>query len=119
MFKRFVFGLVDASRTVPRALFVVFLSLCALGGAWWYALSHFELHSDIRELLPRDSPGFKAFEHQLGRVGGGATLIVIAESPDRAHNERFVDDLAARLRAMAEEQKARGGPQLVAYVESG
>ena len=76
-------------------------------------------HTDLRELLPRDSPALKAFEHQLGRVGGGATLIVVAESPDKAANERFVDDLARRLDAMAAEQKARGEPQLIAYVESG
>jgi hypothetical protein len=43
---------------------------------------------------------------------------VIAESPDRKANERFVDDLASRLRALVEEQK-RGGPQLVSYVEDG
>ena len=29
--------------------------------------------SELLELLPRDSPGFRAFEHQLGRVGGGST----------------------------------------------
>ncbi len=34
-------------------------------------------------------------------------------------NERFVDDLAHRLHAMAAEQKSRGEPSLVSYVESG
>ena len=39
----------------------------------------------------KDSPGFIAYEQQIHRVGGGATLYVIVESPDRAANERFVD----------------------------
>ncbi len=116
--RRAVGAIVDASGRHP--LLVLVLALCALAGTWHFALRVLTSpHTDLRELLPSESPGLKAFEHQLGRVGGGATLIVIAESPDRAGNERFADDLAARLRAMAAEQKASGGPQLIAYVESG
>jgi hypothetical protein len=70
-----------------------------------------DVRSDLLELLPRESAGFRAFEHQLGRVGGGATLIVIVESSDKAQNERFVDELAADL-------AARPDPR-VRYVESG
>lgn len=128
--KRVVDRLVDFAGRWP--LVVLGLALLALGGSWWYA-SRLELHSDIRELLPRDSPGFKAFEHQLGRVGGGATLIVIAESPDRKANERFIDDVAARLDGMVADRKkcvdacakedgacrAKCGPELISYVESG
>ena len=127
--KRFVERLVDASGRHP--VIVLFIALLTLGSTWFYA-SHLELHSDIRELLPRDSPGFKAFEHQLGRVGGGATLIVIAESPNRKANERYIDDLASKMATMVGERKkcldqCRGdaacvracGTELVAYVESG
>jgi hypothetical protein len=92
-----------------------------------------QLRSDFLELLPRDSPGFKAFEHQLGRVGGGATLIVINESPDRKANERFVDALSDRLKGMVDDHRrcvaacasgdgscaAACGPELMSYVESG
>ena len=96
------------------------LALCALATTWYFALQVLvNPHTDLRELLPRDSPGLKAFEHQLGRVGGGATLIVVAESPDRAQNERFIDDLSARLDAMAAEPATPGRPNLVSYVESG
>ncbi len=70
-----------------------------------------DLRSDLLELLPRESPGFRAFEHQLGRVGGGATLIVIVESPDRNENERFIDELARDL-------EVRPDPR-VRYVEAG
>jgi uncharacterized protein len=116
--RRAVGGIVDASGRHPVAVLV--LALCALVTTWYFALQVLvNPHTDLRELLPRDSPGLKAFEHQLGRVGGGATLIVVAESPDRAQNERFIDDLSARLDAMAAERATPGGPNLVSYVESG
>jgi hypothetical protein len=116
--QRAVGKIVDASGRRP--VLVLFLALCALAGTWFFALQVLlNPHTDLRELLPSDSPGLLAFEHQLGRVGGGATLIVVAESPDKASNERFVDDLARRLDAMAAEQKSRGEPPLVSYVESG
>jgi len=45
-------------------------------------------------------PGIRrVVEAQLKRVGGGATLIVVAESPDRAANERFIDDVSANVKA--------------------
>src|SRR5579862_9706736 len=115
--RRLVGGIVDASGRHP--LIVLLLALCVLAVTWNFALRVLlNPHTDLRELLPRDSPGLKAFEHQLGRVGGGATLLVVAQSPDVAANRRFVDDLSARLREILEEQK-RGGPQLIAYVEDG
>jgi len=116
--RRVVGGIVDASGRHP--LIVLLLALCVLAVSWSFALRVLlNPHTDLRELLPRDSPGLKAFEHQLGRVGGGASLIVVAESPDRAANERFADDLAKRLDALIAEQKASGKKPLVAYVESG
>jgi predicted RND superfamily exporter protein len=127
--KRLVVRIVDFSGRQPWL--VLFMALLTLAGSLFYA-SHLELRSDILELLPRESPGFKAFEHQLGRVGGGATLIVINESPDRAANERFVDAMSAKLAAKVGEHKlcvdkcgqdpgcrAACGPDLIAYVESG
>jgi predicted RND superfamily exporter protein len=116
--RRFVGAIVDTSGRRP--LLVLMLALCAMAGTWYFALQVLvNPHTDLRELLPEDSPGLKAFEHQLGRVGGGATLIVVAESPDKASNERFADDLAKRLVAMTAEQKSLGKPSLISYVESG
>jgi uncharacterized protein len=129
--KRFVERIVDFAGNSPY--WVLAFALALLGSSWFYA-SHLELHSDFLELLPRDSPGFKAFEHQLGRTGGGATLLVIVESPDRKVNERFIDDASARLDQIVRERKqclasaaaARGGPEqkdcgpeLISYVEAG
>jgi predicted RND superfamily exporter protein len=107
MLKRAVGRLVDASGRHPFAF--LFVALLLMAGTWAYA-SRIQVRSDLLELLPRDSPGFRAYEHQLGRVGGGASLIVVVESPDRRANERFIDDLAARIR--------RDPGDSIAYVES-
>ena len=128
MFRRFVGGLVDAAGRRPAV--VLLLSLLFMVGSWGYARK-LELRSDFLELLPRDSPGFKAFEHQLGRVGGGATFLVVIESPDRAANEKVVDDLGGTLQKQADTRaacvkactddacKAKCGPDFISYVESG
>jgi predicted RND superfamily exporter protein len=111
MLKRLVNRLVDFGARSPLA--VLGSALVLMIASWTYA-SRLELRSDFLELLPRDSPGFQAYEHQLGRVGGGATLLIITESPDRAANERFVDALGTALEA---ERKAH--PELIAYLETG
>jgi hypothetical protein len=128
MFRRIVGGLVDAAGRQP--IIVLVLSLLFMVGSWSYARK-LELRSDFLELLPRDSAGFKAFEHQLGRVGGGATFLVVVESPDRAANERLVDDLGGALEKQAETRaqcikackddacKATCGPDFISYVERG
>jgi len=79
-----------------RPWWVVLLGLVFAIASWGYA-SRLELHTDLLELLPRESPGFRTFERQLGRLGGGATLLVIIESPEREANRRFIDELGARL----------------------
>ena len=121
----------DASGRHP--LIVLLAALLVLSGSWHYAYTHFQLNSDLLELLPRDSPGFQAYEHQLGRVGGGASLIVVVESPDRRANEQFIDTLAGELDAQQKVYESctkkciptdtaclgACGPDLVSYVESG
>jgi predicted RND superfamily exporter protein len=129
MFRRIVGGLVDAAGRRP--VVVLILSLLFMAVSWNYARK-LELRSDFLELLPRDSPGFKAFEHQLGRVGGGATFLVVVESPDRKANEKFVDDLGAVLEKQSNDRQecvkkqntkdagalvAACGPDFISYVE--
>ncbi len=116
--RRAVGAIVDASGRHP--IVVLLLALCVAVGTWHFALRVLtNPHTDLRELLPSDSPGLKAFEHQLGRVGGGATLLVVIESPDREANRAFVRDLSARLDAVVREEHAGTEPKLIAYVESG
>ena len=130
MFRRWVGGLVDAAGRHPAIVLV--LAVLFMAGSWNYARK-LELRSDFLELLPRDSPGFKAFEHQLGRVGGGATFLVVVESPDRKANEAFVDELGGALEKQADDRtacvkacaendgacKAKCGPDFISYVEKG
>jgi len=115
MLRKMVDRLVDTSARRP--VVVLLAALVLMAGTWIYA-SRIHLRSDLLELLPRDSPGFRAYEHQVGRVGGGASLIVVVESSDRRANERFIDDLAARIRRDSDARRARGRRDAVAYVES-
>ncbi len=122
MHRRIVVWIVDAaSRSPYLALALALASMLAFAGC----ARHLEVRSDLLELLPRDSPGVRAFEHQLGRVGGGSTLIAIVESPDRQENERFIDELGAALakvKADAKDCPKEARPdacpgRLIAYTE--
>ena len=92
LLKSFVFALVDLGGRHPYM--VIATAIMMMGACWTYA-SHLQIRSDVMELLPRDSPGFQAFERRLERVGGRATIVVLAESPDRKANERFIDGMRA------------------------
>ena len=130
VFRTAVEKIVDFSARFP--LVVLALAVLALFGARTYT-ERLELRTDFRELLPLDSPGLKAYEHQTARLGGGASLLVIVESPDRKANERFIDDLGAKLSAYTTTQKTcldkclpddavcrePCGPLLISYVEEG
>jgi uncharacterized protein len=94
--KRLVFALVDFGGRFPWL--VVGIALSVLAACWTYARK-LEVRSDVMELLPRDSPGFQAFEHRLARVGGRATITVVCESPDPSANERLIDTVGGRLQA--------------------
>lgn len=129
--RRLLAAIVDFAGRSP--LIVLAATLAVIVGTWSFAMPGrgLELRTDLLELLPRDSEGFKAFEHQLGRVGGGASLLVVTESPDRSANEHFIDALAAKLKEEISRQKTCSeackddacrhacGPQLISYVESG
>ncbi len=110
--RNFVARIVDSSGRNP--LVVIAAALLVLGALWGYAYTHFQLNADLLELLPRSSPGVQAFEHQLGRVGGGFSLVIVVESPDRAKNQQFIDLLDVEI-----ERLAKTRPDLVAYVEPG
>lgn len=94
-------------RLSERRFYVVLvLAIAFASGCLWYAKTTLQVRSDFTELLPKDSPGLKAYEHQLGRVGGGASFIVVVESPDRASNERFIDDVSTHIGAELSKHKA-------------
>lgn len=129
MLLRMIGALVDLSGRRPWH--VIGLAIAAMAGLWAYA-SRLELRTELRELLPSDSPAFMAYERQARRVDGGAQLIVIAESPDRGANERFIDALTEQLEAPLRQRaacqaacaddacrQACGPESLIRYIESG
>ncbi|MGA3121121.1 MAG: MMPL family transporter [Polyangiaceae bacterium] len=128
LMKSLIIKMVDFSARRPILVLVV--SLLCLIASWSYA-SHLDLRSDFLELLPRDSPGFAAFEHQLGRVGGRGSLLVLADSPDVAANERLIDAVADAIEGWMDERSRcvaacttpscpqTCAPPLIAYVERG
>ena len=127
--KRFLEAVVSFSNRSPWV--VLGLALIVGSSCWWYG-SHLEAHTDFLDLVPKDTPGYRAYERQLGRVGGGASLIIVAESPDRLANERYIDDAYEKVAAIANEHEAcvkacgedaacktRCGPKVVSYIEHG
>jgi uncharacterized protein len=127
--KRLVAAIVDFSGRRP--VVVLLVTAMVLAASWGYTAKTFNVRPDFQELLPSDSPSYKAFERQLDRLGGGATVIALAESPDRDANERWVDDFADRVEREQTEERASCTPQceasdacrrncrLIAYVERG
>jgi predicted RND superfamily exporter protein len=107
--RRLVFASVDFGGRHP--LVVIGCALMLLLSFWSYA-RRLEVRSDVMELLPRDSPGFRAFEQRLERVGGRSTIVVVCESPERKANERFIDELATALDRQLPRER-------VAFIESG
>lgn len=127
MFKRIVSFIVDQSGKRPLSTLGVALLLMAMAV---FIASRLELRTELRELLPLDSKSYQAYERQAGRVGGGASLIVVVRSDDRTANRRLVEALADALRAKAEQrQKCNDacadtacheacGPRLTRHIES-
>ena len=88
-----------------RLLWCVAL-LLVLPAGWRTANLYVHLRSDIEELLPRSAPSVKAIDELRTRLPGLQFLGVLVDvgSADRmAAGERFLDDLAARVRTYPRE----------------
>jgi predicted RND superfamily exporter protein len=83
-----------------KLLWVIAL-LLAIPATWRTATLYRHLRSEIEELLPRSSPSVVAVDELRHRMAGLQYLGVLVEvgDPERlAAGERFLDDLAARVR---------------------
>src|SRR5438046_1922276 len=87
---------VNAAYRRPWLFLAVAVAVTALSVI---AATRIELHTDFRELLPRNYRSIKDLEHIEKRAGGTGTLAIVAESDDREANIRFARDLARVLRA--------------------
>jgi uncharacterized protein len=57
------------------------------------------IEAGLQELLPPTAPSVRALNKLHALVGGKSHLAIIAGSPDRAANERFISELADRIEA--------------------
>ncbi len=88
--------------------------LVAIPATWRTAELYAHLRSEIEELLPRSAPSVLAIDELRARLPGLQHLGVIVDTGNATNvpaAERFLDDLAARVR--------RYPPQLVKSVRTG
>ena len=76
-------------------------SALALLTVCWALAGQLHIKGDFVSLLPSQSGTAKRFRAALERKASGAsTLVVVIESPDAAANQRFIDQLAPRVRQL-------------------
>src|SRR5271170_4515182 len=76
--------------------------LFAVPATWRTVSLYAHLKSDVEELLPRESPSVRALDEMRARIPGLQYLGVVVDTgaPENLPAaERFLDDLAARIRA--------------------
>jgi len=83
-----------AERTPWRIITACLLVALVAG----YLASHLEMRADIAELLPTEARSVKDLEHVKSRIASFSTLAVASSSADLPANQRFVEDLVARLK---------------------
>lgn len=74
----------------------------AVPATWRTMQLYIHLKSELEELLPREAPSVLAIEELRARTPGLQHLGIVVDTGDAAHlasGERFIDDLAARIRA--------------------
>ncbi len=96
---RFWEGWAALSLRRPWLLYLVgtaLFALCVPASARLYG----DLRTDLRELLPQGAPAAVGLEQLEQRIGGLSHLAVVVRTDDLKAGERFVDALAARLKAL-------------------
>ena len=103
-------------RSVTASCSGLLALLLAIPATWRTATLYRHLRSEIEELLPRDAPSVVAIDELRHRMAGPAVpgrASSTSASPDRlAAGERFLDDLAARVRAYPRELGQRRAHRL-------
>lgn len=92
-----------AAFVAERAWSIIIV--CALITAVCITLAaQLRISTDLSALLPRGYPSVEDLHKVMKRIGGSASLTVAIESPDLKTNERFAEDLVARLRSDMKDQ---------------
>ncbi|MFO0663401.1 MAG: MMPL family transporter [Polyangiaceae bacterium] len=127
--QRVTMRVVDFAEKWPWVVVTATLALAA--GFGLFAQKTLVPRTDLTELLPRSSAGFRAYEHQAGRLPGSTNIAVIVESPSPEANAKFIDAVSAKVDAELAKQKAcidkcnkepacvaACGPDLMSYMEA-
>jgi uncharacterized protein len=80
----------------PGTILLIALASCVPMG-WFSGLLYSDVRADLRELLPKSARSVETLRELERRFGGFSQLSIVIESPDRAANRRFSDDLVAKL----------------------
>src|SRR5579872_4581247 len=86
----------------------------AIPATWRTAWLYGHLKSELEELLPRDAPSVRALDELRQRLPGMQYLVVVVDTGSAdaiPAGERFLDDLAARVRTYP--------PEMVREVRTG
>lgn len=79
---------------------ILFLMLLLTGAAIAILATHWNINSDFKALLPVNSPAAAAMDEVDARIGGGSSLFVVVDSPDREANLKFAKDYSDKLRSL-------------------
>ena len=96
---------VDWTIRHARLLWLVAVVL-AIPATWRTVQLYRHLHGELEELLPRRAPSVVAFDELRSRMPGLQYLGIVVDmgaASNAAASERFVDDLAGRIRAYPRE----------------
>lgn len=83
-----------------RAILVVSVLLTIV--AIFIVATRWNIDSDFKALLPRDSPAARAMTEVGDRIGSGSALFVVIDSPDQQANIKFAEAYAEKLRGIDE-----------------
>lgn len=101
LLKRFI--AVFFRRIVGRYyVLIAALSVVLSALAVWVIATRWNINSDFKALLPRDSDAYQAMEEVGKRVGSGSALFVVIDSPDAEANKKFAKVYAEKLRELPE-----------------
>ena len=86
-------------RALVRHPFVGFFCTLVVTALLGYAASKLEIRTNIEDLFPESTPRVVRAKAARAKLSRGSQILLVVKSPDRAGNERFVNDLARRLEA--------------------
>jgi uncharacterized protein len=79
---------------------ILLTALIITGVAGGVIAKKWNINSDFKALLPINSPAATSMDAVDARIGGGSSLFVVIDSPDREQNIKFAEVYSQKLRAL-------------------